>query len=134
MGYDVSSNSRNPKSVVFLKPERGKSVVLNGPAPYPQKVHELQPGILRRRRLRKVRGLPERNAPDAEFMKSYSVEGKLTSTARDIRTVQLNVSTRELPSGEDEAVISTVLVSDDIPDGDYILEFHCFVLTTMRCA
>ncbi len=67
-------------------------------------------------------------------MKSYSVEGKLTSTARDIRTVQLNVSTRELPSGEDEAVISTVLVSDDIPDGDYILEFHCFVLTTMRCA
>jgi hypothetical protein len=58
-------------------------------------------------------------------MGSYSVEGKLTSTAGDIRTVQLNVTTRELPSGEAEAVVNTVLV-DDIPDGDYILEYHCF--------
>jgi hypothetical protein len=60
------------------------------------------------------------------FMGLYSVQGKLTSTAGDIRRVELNVSTRELPSGEDEAVIKTVLVSTDIPDGDYILEYHCF--------
>jgi hypothetical protein len=59
-------------------------------------------------------------------MGSYSVEGKLTSTAGDIRTVQLNVFTRELPSGEDEAVVNTVLISDDIPDGDYVLEYDCF--------
>jgi len=52
----------------------------------------------------------------------YSVRGKLTSTAGDIRTVELNVSTRELPSGEDEGVIRTVLVATDIPEGDYILE------------
>jgi hypothetical protein len=58
-------------------------------------------------------------------MGSYSVEGKLTSTAGDIRTVQLNVTTRQLPSGEDEAVVRTVLVSD-VVDGDFILEYHCF--------
>jgi hypothetical protein len=54
------------------------------------------------------------------------IDGKLTSTAGDIRNVKLNVSTRVLPSGEDELPYETVLVSTGVPDGDYVLEYHCF--------
>jgi hypothetical protein len=56
----------------------------------------------------------------------HSVEGKLTRASGNIRNVELNVITRELSGGEDEIVYQAVLVSADVPDGDYILEYFCF--------
>ncbi len=55
----------------------------------------------------------------------HQVEGKLTSTGGDIQIVMLNVSTRVLPGGGDEFPYETRLATTGIPDGDYVLEYHC---------
>lgn len=59
-------------------------------------------------------------------MKIHRLEGRLTNASGDVRIVALEVTTRELPGSGDEARVKTVLRSNDIPDGDYVLEYSCF--------
>jgi hypothetical protein len=56
----------------------------------------------------------------------HRVEGKLTSGSGEVRSVALEITTRELPGGDDVARVQTVLRSADVPDGDYVLEYFCF--------
>jgi hypothetical protein len=58
-------------------------------------------------------------------MSIHRIEGKLTSTAGDIRTVTLEVTTRQLPGSGDEARVMTRLLSENVPDGDYVIEYSC---------
>jgi hypothetical protein len=57
-----------------------------------------------------------------------SVDGRMTNPSGDVRAVKLVLTIRELrgSSGvEDCSVVSHRLVTGNVPDGNYMLEYFC---------